>query len=73
MEIYKEPGQSGKVYHVFDAKTKKEDAIAEAARYQKIARARMEVIPVYLDGDDLHLEAKKGRKKAIAAVRKAGA
>lgn len=76
MEIWKEPGQSGKVYHVFPTSQKKgyeDEIIAEAARYQKIARARMEVIPVYLTGDSLHLEPVKGRKKALAVVRKAGA
>ena len=73
MEIWKEPGESGKAYHVFDSKTNKNEAIAEAARHQKIARAKMEAITVYIKGDDLYLEKVKGGKKALAVVRKAGA
>ncbi len=73
MEIYKESGQSGKVYHVFDRKKKPEKAIEEAARYQKIGRAKMETVPVWIKGDTLYTEATRGAKKMLAAVRKAGA
>lgn len=70
MEIYKAPGKSGRVYHVFGGKTKIDDAIEEAARYQKVAKSRMKAVVVWIKGDDLYTEKVSKAKQAIAVVRR---
>lgn len=69
MELYKEPGQSGRLYCVFPKKYDKAKAIEEAARHCKVSKARMKIITVYADNEELAFEPTKGKVEKIAVIR----
>lgn len=56
MDIFKAAGQNGKVYYVFPYKVDPDKAIAEAAHASKNARHKMQIIPVWVKGDELYLD-----------------
>ena len=70
MDIFKDAGRTGRVYYVSPYKVDPDKAIAEAAHASKNARHSMQIIPVWVKGDDLYLDKTKGAKKHLAVVRK---
>ena len=68
MEVFKENGQTGRVYCVFDRKAKMADAMKEAAMFRKVSIKKLEAVPVWIKDETLYTTRQKGGEKRTGII-----